>query len=416
MQQRRLLVLVVIALAALLVSGCGGDGASQEEDSAEDTEQATTTGDTGQAPEDALNAALEQSFLESGAPGVVAAVQTPEYTWVETRGVADRTSEEPMTPDVHQRIGSVNKTFTVSLLLQAEADGLLSLDDTIDQYYEGIPNGDEITLRQMADMSSGIASYTFNEQFQEQLLSDPQRVWTPEEVVQIGIEDSPAFDPGTEFQYSNTNTVLLGLVLQQATGRPIGDLYREQIIEPLGLQETSFPELEDSSLPAPQARGYTLQGQDDGEPVDITNLNPSWGWTAGAMISTVADLLVYGRALGTGEGLLPPEQQSERLDSFLGDDIPPNTADRAYGLGIGREYGWLGHTGTLPGYNTTVYYSPELDATVVVETNSDISSGDCSDDNPTLADSPHDIPCEEPAKRIFGALAEALGQPFGTDQ
>ena len=138
MQQRRLLVLVVTTLAALLVSGCGGDGASQEDSAedttttTEDTEQATTTGNTRQAPEDALNAALDQSFAESGAPGVVAAVQTPDYTWIETRGVADRTSEEPMTPDVHQRIASVNKTFTVSLLLQAEADGLLSLDDTID--------------------------------------------------------------------------------------------------------------------------------------------------------------------------------------------------------------------------------------------------------------------------------------------
>src|SRR5919112_5547209 len=134
----------------------------------------------------------------------------------------------------------------------------------------------------MADMTSGIASYTFNEQFGDALLSDPQRIWTLEEVVQFAIEDSPAFDPGTEFQYSNTNTVLLGLVLEQATGKPISDLYRERIIEPLGLQETSFPNADDSSLPAPQARGYTLQGQDDGEPVDITNLNPSWGWTAGA--------------------------------------------------------------------------------------------------------------------------------------
>ncbi len=321
-----------------------------------------------------------------------------------------------MTPDVHQRIGSVTKTFTISLLLQAEAEGLLSLDDTIDQYIEYVPNGDEITLRQMANMTSGIASYTFNEQFGDAIFSDPQRIWTPEELLQFAIDDSPAFDPGTEFQYSNTNTVLLGLVLEQVSGRPIGDLYRERIIEPLDLQATSFPEREDSSLPDPQAHGYTLQGQDDGEPVEVTNLNPSWAWTAGAMISTVEDLLVYGRALGTGEGLLSPDQQAQRLDSFLGEDIPPNTAERAYGLGFGRESGWIGHTGTSPGYNTTVYYSPELDATMIVETNSDIASGDCSDDNPTLADSPHDIPCEEPAKRIRGALAEALGQPFGTDQ
>jgi D-alanyl-D-alanine carboxypeptidase len=168
MYQRRLVVLVVTALAALLVSSCGGGGGSQEEEGSaadtttttEDTEQAITTGGGNQAPEDALNAALEQSFSESGTPGVVAAVQIPEYTWVETRGVADLSSEEPMTLDVHQRIGSVTKTFTGTLLLQAEAQGLLSLDDTIDQYYEDIPNGDMITLRQMANMTSGIARAT----------------------------------------------------------------------------------------------------------------------------------------------------------------------------------------------------------------------------------------------------------------
>jgi D-alanyl-D-alanine carboxypeptidase len=129
----------------------------------------------------------------------------------------------------------------------------------------------------MANMTSGIASYTFNEQFQEQLFSDPQRIWRPEELVQIGIEDSPAFDPDTEFQYSNTNTVLLGLVLEQVTGKPIGDLYREQIIEPLGLRGTSFPNAADSSLPDPHAQGCTLQGQDNGEPITATNWNPFGG-------------------------------------------------------------------------------------------------------------------------------------------
>ena len=137
--------LVVTALAALLLmSGCGGGGGSQEQDSAEDTTTTTedteqainvTIGDSGQAPEDALDTALEQSFSETGAPGVVAAVQTPEYTWVEALGVADLDSEEPMSADVHHRIGSVTKTYTISLLLQAADEGLLSLDDTIDQYY-----------------------------------------------------------------------------------------------------------------------------------------------------------------------------------------------------------------------------------------------------------------------------------------
>ena len=99
---------------------------------------------------------------------------------------------------------------------------------------------------------------------------------------------------------------------------------REQIIEPLGLKGTSFPDAADSSLPLPHAQGYTLQGQADGEPADTTNWNPSWAWTAGAMISTVEDLLVYGRALGTGEVLLPPDQQAARLDSFVNDLSPLN--------------------------------------------------------------------------------------------
>ena len=234
-------------------------------------------------------------------------------------------------------------------------------------------------------------------------------------MVQFGIEDSPAFDPGTEFQYSNTNTVLLGLVLEQVSGKSIGDLYREWIIEPLGLQQTSFPNT-DPAFPDPHPQGYTLQGQDGGEPRNATDWNPSWGWTAGGMISTVDDLLVYGRALGTGEGLLPPGQQAERLNSFMGGPSPLST-DKDYGIGLVNDHGWLGHTGELPGFNTAVYYHPELDATVVVEVDSDIPSGDCPADRPTMTDAPHeDIPCADPADRIFGALAEALGEPLGTDQ
>jgi D-alanyl-D-alanine carboxypeptidase len=405
--------LVVTALSALLVCSCGGGGGSQE-DTAADT---TTAGGGEQVSEADLDAALERSFEESAAPGVVAAVQTPEYTWVRTLGVADRTSEEPMTPDVHHRIGSVTKTFTGTLLLQAADEGLLSLDDTIDRYVEGVPNGDEITLRQMANMTSGIANYSENEQWGDEAFSDPERVWKPEELAQIGIEDSPLFDPGTEWHYSNTNTVLLGFVLERVTGETIGELYRERIIGPLGLRETSFPDLADSSLPEPHAQGYTLQGQSSGrEPLDATDWNPSWGWTAGAMISTVEDLLAYGRVLGsTGEGLLPPEQQAQRLDSFVSDvpplNQPPLNGELGYGLGLANDHGWIGHNGELPGYNTYLYYHPDLDATVAVEVNSDISSGDCPEDRPTMTDGPQDIPCADPADRIFRALAEALGKP-----
>jgi D-alanyl-D-alanine carboxypeptidase len=365
--------------------------------------------------EKSLESAFEQSFQQSGTPGAIAAVRTPEGTWVSTLGVADRASQEPMRADMHHRIGSVTKTFTATLLLKAAAEGRLSLGDTIDQYVKGVPNGDEITLRQMSNMSSGIASYTEDDQFVNEFLADPTRAWVPQELAWIGIQDSPLFDPGKGWHYSNTNYVLLGLVLEQVTGKSIGELYRKEIIKPLHLKETSFPGA-DPALPEPYDHGYTLQGQPPNGPLaDATHWNPSSAWTAGGMISTVDDLLVYGRALGTGEGLLPPEEQAERLTSFLY-GLPPNSPEKAYSIGLINQRGWLGHTGELPGYNTTLYYNPELHATAVVEVNDDVSLGECPAGVPTVPGGPQDIPCTDPASFIFGALSEELGRPYAIEQ
>src|SRR5918997_6108396 len=219
-----LVVMVAIGAGVLLVGAAGSKvQASQPEHSRGDASKyfAHQQGHKGKRHNDGpdpalqnkLEAAFEKSFREGGAPGAIAAVRTPEGTWISTRGVADLSSGEPMRADMHHRIGSVTKPFTTTLLLQAEAEGLLSLDDTIDQYIKGVPNGDEITLRQMANMTSGLADYSVNEQFLDEVFSHPERVWKPQEVVRIGIEDSPMFDPGTNGYYSNTNYILLGLVL-----------------------------------------------------------------------------------------------------------------------------------------------------------------------------------------------------------
>src|SRR5215212_8431330 len=335
-------LLLATGLVLLLGSGCrGGDGSKG--DSAAGTH---TNGGGQRATKADLEAALKKSFKESDAPGVVAAVQTTRYTWVRAMGVADRASGEPMTPEVHHRIGSIIKTFTATLLLKAADEGLLSLDDPIDKYVKGVPNGDKITLRQMSDMTSGIASYTEDEQWDNEWLSDPHRVWKPEELARIGIKESPLFEPGTGWFYSNTNYVLLGLVLEQVTGKPIGQLYQKEIIEPRGLEETSFPN-GDSAIPEPYDHGYTLQGKSSGsKPIDSTHWSPSEAWTAGEMISTVGDLLLYGRALGPGKGLPSPKGQSVRVGSFVSDvpplNPPPLKGDLAYGIGLGRTTGGSG--------------------------------------------------------------------------
>jgi D-alanyl-D-alanine carboxypeptidase len=186
--------LLAIGFVLLLGSGCGGGDGSKGDSAA-----GTHTNKGGeQAIEADLDAALKKSFKESDAPGVVAAVQTPDYTWVRAMGVADHASGKQMTPEVHHRIGSVTKTFTATLLLKAADKGLLSFDDTIDQYVKGVPNGEKITLRQMSDMTSGIASYTESDQWVKKWSSDPTKVRKPEDLARFGIEESPLFKPGKE--------------------------------------------------------------------------------------------------------------------------------------------------------------------------------------------------------------------------
>ncbi len=188
-----------------------------------------------------LDAAAQASFQQAAAPGAIVGVQTPEGTWTAAYGLADPEAGTPMEVEMYTRIGSVTKTFTGTVIMQLEEQGLLSLDDAIDQYVDDIPNGDRITLRMLADMTSGLASYTRSTAFTDVLFSAPETVWTPEEVLEIGLDESPIFEPGAEFDYSNTNTILLGMVIEEVTGEPVEDVFQELIFDPLGLDDTSWP-------------------------------------------------------------------------------------------------------------------------------------------------------------------------------
>ena len=412
-------IVPVLALGAACGSSDGAD---------------TTSSTTSEAPADgglavvedgldasrteALNAAATSAFEATSAPGAVVAVRTSEGTWVATLGYQDWDRTKPMTADVNQRIGSVTKTFTVTALLQLAEEGVLSLDDPIEKYVPGMPNGDA-TLGQLAEMRSGIPSYTFDEGFQTTLFSDPNHVWEPQQLVDLVKGQDPMFAPGAMTFYSNTNLVLLGMVIEQVTGEPIAEVMKEKIFEPLQLEHTIMPT--DGTYPAPHPQGYTMQGVDGDTPTDATDWNPSWGWTAGSMISNLDDMLVWGEALATGEGILSPGAQAERLDSF-DFDIPvyrgpgetaPQTPARAYGLGLGLALDWYGHEGELPGFNTFVQHYEPTGITLVVMVNADILSGsDCTADDATVPENPLVGPCQSPASRIADALAEAIGYPL----
>jgi len=316
--------------------------------------------------EEKLETTVQKLMEEHHIPGVVIGVWIPgEGEWVSALGVADKKTKEKMTINDHFRIGSITKTFTVTALLQLQDEGKLSLDDKIGKYIENVPNGDEITLRQLANMTSGLPSYTENEAWIKEMLKDGTRVWKPQELLDAAFRMPILAKPGEQFHYCNTNTILLGLVIEKVSGMKLEDFFEKNIFKPLKLENTLLPQ--NNKIPEPFAHGYSKQSLSGAEE-DVTLMNPSWAFSAGGIISTLQDLKIWAEALGTGK-LLSKKGFEERLQW---DIMPPNTKEKKYGLGIGFNHGWLTHTGELPGYNSVVAYLPEKKAILVCLINSDI--------------------------------------------
>ncbi|MFJ5774894.1 serine hydrolase domain-containing protein [Streptomyces sp. NPDC093094] len=313
-----------------------------------------------------LDRAIEDVRREAGIPGLVVGLWMPgRGTYVRATGVADTATGAPMRTGFRQRIGSITKTFTVTALLRLVDEGRVGLDDPVSRYVEGVPGGSRITLRHLAEMRSGLYPYTSDPDFVQALLSDPHRSFTPKELLAYGFRHANTSDPGTTFQYSNTNLILLGLVVEKAGGMSLPDFVHRRVLRPAGLRRTLFPT--DARFPEPHARGYTNDTL-SGEIEDATDWNPSWAWAAGAMISDLRDLRRWAGILADGT-LLSPQTQRQRL-RFLPTGVPGTS----YGLGIFDSGGWIGHNGSLPGYETVAVHLPSKKATLVLLLNTDVLS------------------------------------------
>lgn len=315
-----------------------------------------------------INAAITKWFAQTKAPGVVVGIWIPgRGTYVSAQGKADRKTGEAMQVDDHVRIGSLTKTFTVTVLLQLVDEKVLSLDDPVSKYESFVPNGKNITLRMLANMTAGLFNYTKDKRLARTIYTDPQKRFTPRQLVNVGLAHKREFPPGTGWDYSNTNTVLLGMILEKVTGESIDHILRDKSFTPLGLSQTVWPV--SGALPKPYAHGITLNPFDD-KVVDATHWNPSWAFTAGQLVSTLADLRVWIKACATG-AQISPALQKQRLTWVR---YPPLTPEKSYGLGIVYNHGWLGHEGSIPGYNSDAYYLPADNATMVLLVNSDIAA------------------------------------------
>jgi D-alanyl-D-alanine carboxypeptidase len=345
---------------------------------------------TGQHPGYAvqLREQIPQLMKEHVIPGSVVLVRSrDEGDWSATFGTREIGKSLPLSLEDHFRVGSNTKTMTSTVILQLVQEGLLGLDDVVSAHWPDVPNGDAITIAQLSEMRSGLYSYTFDREFNETLDLEPQKAWAPEELLAIAFSHPPNFEPGARFDYCNTNTVLLGVIIEKLTRMSASDAFRERIFEPLGLTHTSLPDRTDSSIPDPHPEGYAFGSnvstidtfalpqaeQADAKagllkPNNETNANPSWAWTAGGAISTAGDLATYVKAL-VGGGLLDEPTQRIRLRSIQPTD-PSTPGAAGYGLGLAR-FGpsVMGHDGQLPGFMTFMGYDPQLENTIIVATN-----------------------------------------------
>ncbi|MER7826644.1 serine hydrolase domain-containing protein [Streptomyces sp. NPDC096097] len=316
--------------------------------------------------DDAITAAMRKADI----PGVGVGLWIDgEDPYVRAFGTSDKATGVPIKTDMHTRIGSVTKTFTITGVLQLVDDGKVRLDAPISTYLDGVPGGDKITVRQLAEMRSGLYDYTQDPRLLAAYQADPQREWTPQELLDIAFRHPANFPPDARWEYSNTNTVLLGLLVEKISGQPLHTYLQQHVLAPADLDSTSLPT--GAEIASPFVHGYT-NFTPDGATVDASTWNPSWAWSAGAMISTMDDLhswvptLVTGKLPG-GDRLLEPGTQAQRLRM-----LPTGHPGVGYGLGIADIDGWIGHNGELPGYETIAVRLPQDRATLVIVVNTDV--------------------------------------------
>ncbi len=314
-----------------------------------------------------MKAVTDSIIDNSRVPGIVALVVDHKkgIDWLYTAGYSEIQNKMPMDGNYRFRIGSNTKTMTCTVLLQLVDEGKVLLSDKLSKYFPAYPLSDKITIAMLLDMKSGVFNYSEDiPVFMQSMVSNPTRVWQPEELIDLGFSHDFYFEPGTDIHYSNTNTFLIGKLIENLTGNSLETEINNRIVQPLGLYNTRFLTW-GVELPGNHGRGYEIDNA--GNYTDATEYyDISWGWAAGSAYSTPRELQKYVEALVNGGFLSDSLQQKRLTENFYG--RPDLWLGKiTYGLGMmrcGRSF--YGHGGDLPGFSSTMYHSQEKDCTVVI--------------------------------------------------
>jgi D-alanyl-D-alanine carboxypeptidase len=365
--------LVFAVIVVLTAGACSGGGRSADENGA------TTGLDSGPGLENKLASEL-QSILDEErerfqASAASAAIVVPgEGVWTGASGTADIETEAPVTPETAFAVGSVTKTFVAALVLDLVEDDVLLLDDSLARWLPGFPRAQRITIRQLLNHTTGVFNMTDNRAFIEAQIEHPRKLWSPARTLTYVGE--PLFSPGSDWAYSNTNYILLGLVIERATGSTVARELRRRLLAPAGV-DAVFMQAEER-VRAPVARGYDDVDL-DGAPDDLsdgTRTIPntalaSAAWTAGGIAATPEAVARFGDALFGGRLLSRDSlRQMTDFDEELGKG---RGGGLGYGFGLSRfeipGHEVFGHGGGIPGYRSALWHVRDQGITIAFSWN-----------------------------------------------
>jgi D-alanyl-D-alanine carboxypeptidase len=327
-----------------------------------------------------LQAKLDSLHAAGQSPGATAGfVLADGSSFGLATGFSDKTKKIRMTPADLMLQGSVGKTYVAATALQLVYEGKINLDDKIEKYlgneawFPRLPNGRDITVRMLMNHTSGLVRYEFKEQFTIDLTNNPAKVWKPEELVAYIFDTAPPFAAGKDWDYSDTNYIVLGMIIEKVTNAKYYDEMKKRILQPLGLEHT-VPS--DSRTIRGLIQGYAgadnpLGGKDEMISDGKFAINPQFEWTGGGTASTAEDLAKWAKALYEGKAF-DPSPLPQMLDGVPA-KLGPNTK---YGLGViirqtpfGASYG---HSGFFPGYLTEMMYFPDSKIAIAVQLNTSV--------------------------------------------
>jgi D-alanyl-D-alanine carboxypeptidase len=343
----------------------------------------------------ALQSMLNNAARELLIPGALIFLRTPQGEFTVSYGTTLLGATTPPRADTHFRIASNTKTMTAAVMMLLAQEGKLSLDDPVSRFIPQVPNGDLITISQLLNMRSGLYNYTNDSTISSSIDSDPAKVWTSTELLAIAFAHPPNFRPGTEYEYCNTNYVLLGGIAEKLDRKPLAQVMHDRLFDPQKMRHTELPGISANTIPEPYSHGY-LYGSSSvalvGEPLyspevkaaaragtllpkDYTEVNHSFALAPGGVISTANDLATWIKAL-VGGRVLGSTWQRRWLDSLKPED-PSKPHGQKYGYGI-AQISWgpntiYFHGGETPGYISKISYDPANDLTLIVWTNLTIS-------------------------------------------